>query len=802
MEFNESNEKLKADFNIDALLNIYSSQWKWFLLSLLFCFSIVFSYLRYFTVPSFQASTTLILKDDKGSINPELKILDDFGGKSNLNTNVDNEIEIMKSRTLIEETIKNLNLNVILLARGRILDKDLYGKAPIKVEFTNTNNQFYNTKFEIDFVGNTSNTFILEMNDENPNFFLNRKKIFRYGELIKTKYGNLTISKNYNSKINYRNLSILVIPFDEAVASYQNKIKIAPVPSASGIVEISIADPIVLKSIDFLTAFVNNYNQAAIANKNSVFEKTSRFISERLKVVTQELDGVEGDVASFKRSNNLLNVESESSNLFEESKGYDQKLEDFDLQSNSISSILNIAKKSNYTDLLPNTIIIRQGQGQGDILGFINSYNQLVLDRNKILKSATSENPNVIKIEQQLISLKNNIISVLTSFQAITKNQKADLIKSKSILNAKILNLPKMELQFKVISRQQKVKEGLYLFLLQRREESALYLSTTISDARVVDSPKTLPIPVSPNKSTLYLVALLIGLLFPLSIFYLIDFMNNKIKSRYDLQGETTIPFIGDLPKSDTPNEIMKPENRTSSAEALRIISTNLEFMLTEVPEGEAKTIFLTSTFPKEGKTFVSVNLAATFALTGKKVLLMSMDIRNPKLSEYIVLPDDRGVTNYLSSKDSKIEDMILKQEGFKNFDVLPPGVIPPNPAELLMGTRVDDLFKYLKLQYDYIIVDTSPVNLVTDTLLLAKHSDCFVYIVRANFLEKKMLQIINLLYKENKLKNMCMLLNDTNFSKLGYGYTYGYTYGYSYGYGVEPENPDILPWYKKLFKI
>jgi capsular exopolysaccharide synthesis family protein len=208
--------------------------------------------------------------------------------------------------------------------------------------------------------------------------------------------------------------------------------------------------------------------------------------------------------------------------------------------------------------------------------------------------------------------------------------------------------------------------------------------------------------------------------------------------------------------------------------------------MLSNVVEGQAKTIFITSTFPKEGKTFVSLNLAATFALTGKKVLLLSMDIRNPKLEEYVLLPDDRGVTNYLSSKDLKIEDLIVKQEGFDNFDIFPPGIIPPNPAELLMGDKVDSLFKIVKEKYDYIIVDTSPVSLVTDTLLLAKYADCFVYLVRANFLEKGLLHIPNTLYVEKKLPNMCILLNDTNPLKGSYGY-YGY-YGYGYGYGAKPE--------------
>ena len=253
------------------------------------------------------------------------------------------------------------------------------------------------------------------------------------------------------------------------------------------------------------------------------------------------------------------------------------------------------------------------------------------------------------------------------------------------------------------------------------------------------------------------------------------------------MEGKTTIPYLGDIPTSDANTQIIKSESRTSSAEALRIIRTNLEFMLSKVPENQAKTLFLTSTFSKEGKTFVSVNLAATFALSGKKVLLIGMDIRNPKLDDYISLPD-QGLTNYLSNKDISLEDLIIKQKGYEDFYILPAGIIPPNPAELLLSQKVDTLFKTIKAQYDYIIVDTAPVSLVTDTLLIAKHADCFLFVIRANFLEKRMLNIANDLYMEKKLPNMCLLLNDTDSTK---------GYGYGYGYGIKTQKK---PWYKKLW--
>jgi tyrosine-protein kinase Etk/Wzc len=254
------------------------------------------------------------------------------------------------------------------------------------------------------------------------------------------------------------------------------------------------------------------------------------------------------------------------------------------------------------------------------------------------------------------------------------------------------------------------------------------------------------------------------------------------------LEGKTPIPFIGDIPTSEDANELIKTDSRTSSAEAVRIVRTNLEFMLTNVPEGLAKTIFVTSTFPAEGKTLVSVNLAATFALSGRKVLLIGMDIRNPKFMDYFAMPNF-GLTNYLSSNDTDVNKYIIKHNDYENFYILPSGVIPPNPAELLMGKNVDILFETLKKEYDYIIVDTAPVSLVADTLLIAKNADTFVYVMRANVLEKRMLSIANTFYREKKLPNMCIVLNDTDSTK---------GYGYGYGYGVKAEKKS---WFNKIKK-
>jgi tyrosine-protein kinase Etk/Wzc len=790
MKNNDFDDEYENDFDLKALLTKYLIHWQWFVLAISICLFAAFMYLRY-TIPQYSITTTILVKDDKkGGMLSELSAFADLGMGGGMNSNLDNEIEILKSRTLVEITVKKLNLNSSLIKDGRIVASEIYGDTPIIVDFIDKTERFYQSNIELNFTGLTPTTFEL-VNlgvSDSSKVILSDNTKFEYEKPIKTKYGSLIISKfvslDGNEQLEGKSLRIVVRPLEEVVKSFQNQLNVAPVSKSSSVVVLSITTAVIKKGEDFLNNLTQIYNEDAAADKNFISANTSIFIANRLKLITEELDGVEQNVQDYKKSNNLTDIESEAKLFIEGSNEYDKKVVETEIQLNVISSLLDFMNKSTTADLLPTNIIY----GEGSSAGMIDSYNQLVLDRNRILKSATELNPSVVKLDQEIASLKSNVQGSLQRMQSNLNIQKRNLKTEENILNAKIGKIPIQERQFRVIARQQKVKEELYLYLLQKREETAISLAATAPNARVIDEAKGSKIPVSPKKGIVYLASILIGLLIPFGIIYTDDLLDTKIKSRIDLEGKTLIPFIGDVPTSDNPSEIMKSASRTSSAEALRIIRTNLEFMLNKVPEGIAKTIFLTSTFPKEGKTFVATNLAATFALSGKKVLLVGMDVRNPRLDEYMDLPE-RGFTNYLSSKDLKLEDLIVKYKGYEELHVLPAGVVPPNPAELLMSKKVDEVFQSLKAQYDYIIVDTAPVSLVTDTLLIAKHADTFIYVARANFLEKRMLNIPNILYKDGKLPNMCLLLNDTDSTK-------GYGYGYGYGSIDKKE-----PWFKTIFK-
>ena len=773
-----STEDFGQDFDLKAEINKYAIHWKWFVLSVFICLFGAFLKLRY-TVPYYNATTKILMKDTKkGGRLSEAAAFSDLG-INNGSRNVDDEIEIMKSRTLSEAVVKKLNFNIAIITKGKVLDIELFDDAPIEVHFINQTTDFYEQNMKFDFSETASGTFTLASNQ-----LVDTKKEFKYGQSVKTQYGDLIITKANDVKQNsVGDLSIELSPLRNVAASYRGRLSIEPLTKGSNVIVLNLMDPVSKKAELFLDCFVKTYNENAVSDKEFISKNTSVFVANRLELINKELEGVEQDVEKFKITNKLTDLETESGLYVAGSNEFNNKAIELQVQLNVLNSVLEYVKKSTNENLLPANLF---SDIDGDASSLITSYNELVLDRNRMLKSATVSNPTVVKLDQQLASLKSTLLSSLAKTQSILKIQKKNIEENESLFNNKIKKVPSQERQFRVIERQQKVKEELYLYLLQKREETALALSSTEPNAKVIDAALSTG-PVTTNPRIIYLGALVLALLIPIGIIFLIDFLDTKIKSRLDLEGKTQIPFIGDVPTSDDASTIMQAESRTSSAEALRIIRTNLEFMLSKVPEGIAKTIFLTSTFPKEGKTFVSVNLAATFALSGKKVLLVGMDIRNPRLDDYLSLPE-RGFTNYLSSKELVLEDLIIKQQGFEDFHVLPAGVIPPNPAELLMSKKVDLFFETIKKQYDYIIVDTAPVSLVTDTLLIAKHADTFIYVARANFLEKRMLDIPNGLYKDQKLPNMCMLLNDTDSTK---------GYGYGYGYGVKAEK---TPWYKKRF--
>lgn len=776
-----------TDFSIREELDKYFFYWRWFIVSALACLVVAFLYLRYAT-PIYSASTTILVKDEKkGGLASEFSGLSEIGLLGKAKSNVDNEIEILKSRTLIEKTIKELRLNYIYIKEGIVKAPEIYNGSEIIIDFTsNVSEELTKVKkFKIEGVSNTQFKLIDGLDKELGNY--------SYNQTISLADGKLTVIKNprSNSKTSYKDFSILcqIYPVHQVVSKYTKGLGVNLVGKNTSVLVLSFQDAVPQRAEDFLDALVTIYNNEAIADKNLVSEKTRAFIAQRLQLITDELTVVEKDVESFKKSNKLTDIPSEAEMYLENSSLYEKSIIDTQIQQNVVSSIINFFKKSNTTDLIPSNLIT----GESEANSLIAQYNKLVLERNKAAKGATDLNPIVVNLDQQIKSLKANVSQSLQRLQSNLEIKRNNLNNQDNMLAGKKRAVPTLERQFRVIDRQQRVKEELYLYLLQKREETALSLAATENNAKVIDAARASVTPVSPKKMMILLIAVIIGLLIPFVVIYLNDLLNTKIKTRLELDKRLQIPFLGDIPRSESHEEMMNTNSRSSSAEAIRIVRTNLEFMLSKVAPGRAKTVFVTSTIPGEGKTFVSVNVAGTIALSGKKVLLVGLDVRNPKLAEYLPI-NPKGVTNYLSGKENNLKDLITPLKNYKNFDVLSSGIIPPNPVELLMDDRITKMFDELKSLYDYIIVDTAPVSLVTDTILVANNADAFIYVVRANYLDRRMLRVPEMFYNEKKLPNMSMVLNDTKLTNKGYGY------GYGYGYGNEQETKK--PWYKSLFGI
>ena len=776
---NITNQAEVKTVNIRELLFKYLIYWKWFLLSIVLFLVGAKLYLRY-SIPEYKSQTTLLIKrDDAGGLPSEFSAFQDLGGFTGAKKDLDDEIEVLKSRTLIEKTIKYGEFNISYILEGRIKSSESYAENPIKIDFREKNKTF----FEKDTVlkVNILNAKKFELFNADDKHVGN----YNFGQTIDSeKLGSYIINRNpENTKESNYKIIINLESLKNTTNRFKGKFSVAALSKFTNVLELSFTDPVKEKSEDFLDKLVAIYNSDAIIDKNLISEKTAKFINERLAIITEELDGVEKDVEKYKHKNNITDLPTEAELYLKTATESKKEAVMVGTQLKVVDIMIDFMRKNQDNDIIPANIVPEDTNSTT----LIAEYNNLVIERDRILKSSTLENPVVVRVNDKINSLKYSITESLNKLKSSLNIKNKDILNQGNIVNGRISQIPRQEREFRGIFRQQQIKEELYLYLFKKREETAITLAATAPISKVVDAAYSSDAPISPKTSLIYLVSMLLGVLLPFSVIYLSYLLDTKVKNRHDLDTNLSMPFIGDVPHSDDNNTIIQSSSRTSSAEAIRIIRTNLEFVLGNIESNKAKTIFMTSTLPKEGKTFIAINLAATIALSGKKVLLIGMDIRNPRLDEYIKLPS-RGLTNFLSTKDADIHAFIVNQKGYEHFDILPAGIIPPNPAELLMSKKVEAMFEQLKSEYDYIVVDTAPVSLVTDTLLISKNADAFVYVVRANYLEKEFLKTPETLYRENKLPNMCVLLNDTD-TKSGYGY----------GYGHEVVKK---PWYKRIFSF
>jgi len=779
-------EDKTESINLREQIELYLIHWKWFALGVFLMLVGAYLFLRYST-PVYKATSVIMLKDEyRGGAANELSVFSDLGVLKGTKDNAENEMEILRSRTLSEKVVEKLQLNISYLKDGKIKSSDLYKNSPVNidvVDLTEESKLYTSLRLEVKGIDNN-----------NYHLFFQEKKIdeYKYGDTIVNNLGKFVINKDKENFPNEGfNITIILQSIKKTAQSYRAQMQINPLGKYTSVLELTMLHSNKEKAEDYLNTLVELYNSEGIADRRFVSENTLEFLSKRLDVLADELEEVESEAEKFKKENRITDILTETKVWVENASEFEKKYIDIN---NRIEIIDNVITGFIDEDTKGKSFPMLDALTSDPSLATaIEEHNRQILYRNSLARSAGPENSKIKQLDLQIEAYKKAIRGNLTQLKSNLLITRAEINKQRGSLSGRIGSIPTLEKEFKGIGRQQGVKNALYLYLLQKREETEISIVATAPNAKIIDYAQSSDAPVSPKRNMIYLAALVLGILIPFAIIYLINLMDTKVKSRFDVEKLLTVPFLGDVPHSESNEEIIKPDSRSGSAEALRIIRTNMEFILSQVPKDRAKTVFITSTLPKEGKTFVAVNLAGTFALSGKKTLLIGMDIRNPKLSDYLKLPS-KGLTSYLASNDVDLDSIIVKQEGYKEFYVMPPGIIPPNPAELLMSTKIAEMFEYLKAKFDYIIVDTAPVSLVTDTLLIAQNADAFVYVIRENYLDKRMLHIPQKLYKEKKLPNMSVLLNDT-YSRKGYGFGYGY----GYGYGIEEEKK---PWYKKFFSF
>ena len=551
--FINSTEEVDSKINLTEQLFKYLRNWKWFVLSVLIAVSIAYIYLRY-QMPQYGLTTTILIKDDKKGTATELDAFSDLGILGVKKSNLENEIEMFRSRILSQNTVKELKFNVSYYAEGRILTPELYTESPIELVFEN-DKSIENKWGLFYFKFLKDNSFELQYNEQSTG------KVHTFGEVIPTSLGNIVINRNKKATINTNTIIIKITPLMTAAISYKNMLTVAPVGEKTSIIQLSVVDPLPSKGMDYLNTLVMKFNEDALNDKNLVAKNTQDFIDERLSIITGELDTVERSAERFKKENRLTDLVTDAGLNLTTSSEYEKALANNGKELMVVEFMLNSIKNSGIDQTIPENIIPTENASTS----LINQYNVMVLERNRLLKSTSANHPNVLNYNQQITALKGTIQQSLRNVQSSLTIAKKQLLQQESKFNSKVSQVPTLDRKYRNIERQQNIKEALYLYLRQKQEETAITMAVTSPKAKVIDSAYSIGV-VSPNTRNIYLIALLLGLLIPFSVIYLIQLLDTKIHSRHDLEKYLKLPFLGDIPLSETSDEIMTSESRSSTA--------------------------------------------------------------------------------------------------------------------------------------------------------------------------------------------------------------------------------------------
>ena len=760
----------------------------------------------YVATPVYNISATVLIKDDKkGGSSNNVAGLDELGlsGLITSSQSIDNEIEVLRSKTLVKEVVNYLNLYVTYQDDDQIPSKELYKTSPVQVNMTPQEAEKLKTKVVIEMVLHPQGSLDVNVKMEDKEI---QKHFEKLPAILPTNQGTLSffqttdsISSKKNEEVgspvqDMRHITATISQPMNVARRYCENLSIEPTSKTTSVVTVSLKNSSLQRGQDFINQLLEMYNRNTNNDKNEIAQKTAEFIDERIGIISKELGSTEADLETFKRDAGITDLSSDAQIALTGNAEYEKKQVENRTQISLVEDLKKYLGHNEY-EILPSNV----GLKDITLAAQIDRYNEMLIERKRLLRTSTENNPAIINLDTSIRATKANVQATLEGTLQGLFITKADLDREAKRYMRRISDAPGQERQYVSIARQQEIKAGLYLMLLQKREENAIMLAATANNAKIIDDAIADVIPVSPKRSIIYLAALCLGIAIPVVVIYMIDLTKFKIEGRADVEKLTSVPIAGDIPLTDEKNtkegSIAVFENQNNlMSETFRNIRTNIQFML----QNNKKVILVTSTVSGEGKSFTSANLAISLSLLGKKVVIVGLDIRKPGLNKVFNLSSkEKGITQYLANPEMDLMSLVQLSDVNRNLYILPGGTVPPNPTELLARDGLDKAIEILKKNFDYVILDTAPIGMVTDTLLIGRVADLSAYVCRADYTHKAEYTLINELFHEQKLPNLCTIINGVDLKKRKYGYYYGYgkygkhygygkRYGYGYGYGQE----------------
>lgn len=774
------------------LLIRFVTRWYYFVLAWFFCFIGMYMYLWYAT-PQYLISGKVLVEDKKSSPLGSSDILEGLN-IFKPNKIIENEIEIINSRALIGKALEELEFDVLYKKVYNIKEEEIYKKSPFAVRYELLADSAYFINYYVDFINEnefslkrTCDFFSLKSDEE-------RSQKFKFGDTINTRFGSFIVLKKneFDFTDNNKQYSFAFRSLKDNIAFYQKALKISLASKTSTVLVLSIEYPLPEKGEDFINKLTQVYIQGGVDEKNKVASNTLDFIKGRLGIIFSDLTGIESGIEKYKSDKGIADISEEAKIFLQTIKYYDEQLSTINIQLNFIEYIENQMKSDNaLSDAVSLSVA---GINDPVLVELLGSLTKLETESQKIILTTNEENPLLKIYTKQIADIKKTIIQNVGMMKNNLLISRQSLNKIVAGFEGQIKQIPKTERELIDIQRQQNIKEKLYLYLLQKQEETSIALASTVSDNRIIDMAKASDKPIAPVKRNVAIIAFIIGLIVPAGIISLLDYFNDTVMSREQIEAVTSSPIIGTVGKSATKDIIAINEKAKSAiSEEFRAIRTNLQYISAG---NERKVILVTSSLSGEGKTFISLNLGMTLAISGKKTVVLEIDLRKPKLSTNLSLNNEVGISNFLVDACSETET--IKNSGLHQMlDIVGSGPIPPNPAELLLSDRLDQLISFLKTKYDYILIDSPPVGLVSDSLVISKFADLSIYIIRQGYTTEKNLLTVKSVSENNQLKRLCIIFNDVT-NKYGY---YGYSYGYGYYEELKPKKRkffDLLFFWKK----